>query len=95
MLINWTQELQGKSPQGVMDIFQKHLNIAVDRWGPVKKVKTTSYAGWMTQETLRMVRRKHSACNHYLNIKDVHSYNIYIQARTTALHAIRNARRKI
>ena len=62
LMINWTQELQGKSPQGSMDIFQQHLNVAVDRWVPVKKVQTSSYAGqkpvWMTQETLRMVRRK-------------------------------------
>ena len=81
-----------------MDIFQQHLNVAVDRWVPVKKVKTSSYAGqkpvWMTQETLRMVRRKHSAWIHYLNTKDVNSYNRYIQARNTASHAIRNARRR-
>ena len=38
-MINWTQELQGKSPQGSMDVFQQHLNVAVDRWVPVKKVK--------------------------------------------------------
>ena len=41
-----------------------------------------------------MVRRKHSACINYLNTKDVHSYNRYIQARNTASHAIRNARRR-
>ena len=98
LMINWTQELQGKSPQRSMDIFQQHLNVAVDRWVPVKKVKTSSYAGqkpvWMTQETQRMVRRKHSAWMHYLNTKDVDSYNRYIQARNTASHAIRNARRR-
>ena len=37
LMINWTQELQGKSPQGSMDIFQQHLNVAVDRWVPVKR----------------------------------------------------------
>ena len=98
LMINWTHELQGKSPQRSMDIFQQHLNVAVDRWVPVKKVKTSSYAGqkpvWMTQETLRMVCRKHSAWIHYLNTKDVNSYNRYIQARNTASHAIRNARRR-
>ena len=41
-----------------------------------------------------MVRRKHSAWIHYLNAKDVNSYNRYIQARNTASHAIRNARRR-
>ena len=41
-----------------------------------------------------MVRRKHSAWIHYLNTKDVHSYNRYIEARNTASHAIRNARRR-
>ena len=95
LMINWIQELQGKSPQGSMDIFQQHLNVAVDRWVPVKKAKTSSYAGqklvWMTQETPRMVRRKHSAWIHYLNTNDVNSYNRDIQARNTALHAIRNA----
>ena len=88
LMINWTQEQQGKSPQGSMDIFQQHLNVAVDRWVPVEKVKTSSYAGqrpvWMKQETPRMVHRKHSAWIHYLNTKDVHSYNRYIQARDTA-----------
>ena len=82
LMINWTQELQGKSPQGSMDIFQQHLNVAVYRWVPVKKVKTSSYAGqnpvWVTQETLPMVRRKHSAWIHYLNTKDVYSYYIDI-----------------
>ena len=29
LMINWTQELQGKSPQGVIDNFQQHLNVAV------------------------------------------------------------------
>ena len=81
-----------------MDIFQQHLNVAVDRWVPFKKVKTSSYAGqkpvWMTQETLRMVRRKHSAWIHYLSTKDGNSYKRYIQARNTASHAIRNARRR-
>ena len=28
-----------------MDIFQQHLNVAVDIWVPVNKVKTSSYAG--------------------------------------------------
>ena len=42
-----------------------------------------------------MVRRKHSAWIHYLNTKDVNSYNIYIQARNTASYAISNARRRI
>ena len=41
-----------------------------------------------------MVRRKHSAWIHYLNTKDVNSYNRYIQARNAASHAIRNARRR-
>ena len=81
-----------------MDIFQQHLNFSVDIWVPVKKVKTSSYAGqkpvWMTQETLQMVRRKHSAWIHYLNTKDVHSYKGYIQACNIASHAIRNSRRR-
>ena len=71
-----------------MYIFQQHLNVAVDRWVPVKKVKTSSYAGQkpvcVTQETQRMVSRKHSAWIHYLNTKDVYSYIRYIQARNTA-----------
>ena len=95
LMINWTQELQGKSPQGSIDIFQQHLNAAVGGWIPVKKVKTSTYSGqkpvWMTQETLRMVRRKHSAWINYFNSKDVHSYNTYIQARNTASHAMRHA----
>ena len=41
-----------------------------------------------------MVRRNHSAWIHYLDTKDVNSYNRYIQARYTASHAIRNARRR-
>ena len=41
-----------------------------------------------------MVRRKHSVWIHYFNTKDVNSYNRYIQARNTASHAIRNARRR-
>ena len=48
LMINWTQELLGESPQGSMDIFQQHLNVSVDRWVPVKKVKTSSYAGQKT-----------------------------------------------
>ena len=41
-----------------------------------------------------MVHRKHTAWIHYLNTKDVNSYNIYIQARNASSHAIRNARRR-
>ena len=96
LMINWTQELQ--EPQGAMDISLQHLNFAVDRWAPIKKVKSSSYAGqkpvWMTQVSLRMVHRKLSAWINYLNTKNVHSYNRYIHARNTASHALRNARRR-
>ena len=94
--INWDAELEGKSVEEAMEVFETTYNQAVKLCIPTKEIHNDlrSKPLWMNNNALRKVKRKHSSWVRYLNTKQGQDFLEYKQRRNEATHAIKEARKE-
>ena len=95
--IDWTEVLAGKDVQSAYDYFEDLLQKAIKECVPMKKISMTPKKNkplWMTSSVKATLRTKKQLWSKYKQTRHRNDYNRYKNARNTASHELRKARKK-
>ena len=92
--MDWDEELGVQTVNAMWLTFRSNLNSVVEKCTPKKKTTGRKGKGWMDQDTLSSVRKKHRLFRRWLLTRDGADYQHYIHARNQARKKCRNAQKK-
>lgn len=91
--INWQAELEHKNAEESWQLFTHTIDNLTEKFVPTKLRRNQNKPIWMTQNVMRVIRKKKRLFKHYSSTKEYRDYLEYKKAENQVKKTVRNAKK--